>query len=58
MTKIELTEAVPASYHLHEITKLEAEVARLRAFVKWVQDHSNDPGVVLKATAILEETKP
>ena len=30
------------------------EIERLREFARWVQDHSNDPGVVLKARAALE----
>ena len=35
------------------VAKERDEVERLRAFARWVQDHSNDPGVVLKAAAIL-----
>jgi hypothetical protein len=29
--------------------EMEGELARLRAFVQWVADHSNDPGIVAEA---------
>lgn len=43
-----------AVWHDPDNAELVAEIERLKAFARWVRDHSNDPGVVLKATATLE----
>ena len=38
----------------YDIRKTKAENERLRAFAQFVQDHSNDPGVVEAARRALE----
>lgn len=49
MTQRDVTETVPATYHLQEITKLDAEIERLRAVISkaadWVDPDFNPNGM-------------